>query len=324
MLLEGDIKKVEYYSNSSCDLFEPKSKEYRIRESDLPYELQVMYHRYFWENLCGSNTYLVAIPGLKEQYGILLVYEYGIDYNEYNVEMHSPAWNELMGEVYNDEVMRRLNFYRQVFDKAGVECQVYLGKYTGFEDCHELGFFIPYGKSMRDTFKMLHAVNAVVTDSLEDVAKDVAIIKSEEMFRRYMFNTKIFKGYASKVFGVQSEDTTDAQASEEVSTKDVSSTYTILLSDKETMEMFGIELPQELGGKKILANIEEMLKIIHKIKSKAHQACETYSFSEIVAWAIEELTMEIYDKDTINIKFPKKRRLKIEYGEVTAEVLKEV
>lgn len=307
-LIERNMKKVNYHSSSSGKFFKQGDSFPRITQSELPFELQHMYNKYWWENLCNCDVRLVSVPSKTNvngiEYGIMLIQEYRCDPLNLGIELESPAWYDEMNTIFNETVEHRMNFYKKVLEASQLDIDVFVGKFTGFDHCHEIGFFVPYGKSEWDTLKLFNAVNALVTDSLEDIDEDVRLITDEEMFRRFITNTKGFKGYADKLFGAKPTEATCKQG--------------FILIDKETQSIIQLRIGKELKAKHVIEDVVNILEITSRIKEKAHEAKAEYDFSEIVSWALEEISNEVWQIEQSSITLPSKYSMTIERGSLMA------
>ena len=306
-LIERNMEGVKYYSSGCGQLFTPDNVSQRIKQSGLPFKLQYMYNKYWWENLCNCDARLVSVPSKTDvndiEYGIMLITEFEYDPHGTEAEFESPEWYDGLNMLF-EAVEHRINFYKEVLEAAQFDMDVFVGKGTGYNHCHEIGFFVPYGKSERNTLKLLNAVNALVTDSLEDVDEDVKLITDEEMFRRFITNTKGLKRYANKLFDAKSVEEHNKQG--------------FILIDKETQSILHLRIGKELRAQCVIEDIINIIEIVCKIKEKAHEANAKYDFSEIVEWAIEEPTDTVWEIEPSEISLPSSYSVIIERGSLMA------
>lgn len=306
-LNERSMTDVRYYSSGSGQLFMPDNTSQRIKQSELPFELQHMYNKYWWEGLCNCDACLVSVPSKTDvngiEYGIMLITEFEYDPHGTEAEFESPEWYDGLNMLF-EAVEHRINFYKEVLEAAQFDMDVFVGKGTGYNHCHEIGFFVPYDKSERNTLKLLNTVNALVTDSLEDIDEDVRLITDEEMFRRFVTNTKGLRRYASKLFNAKGTEKHNKQG--------------FILIDKETQSILHLRVGKELSEQCEIEDIINIIGIACKIKEKAHEANEKYDFSEIVEWALEEQSNTVWQIESSEILLPSSYSVIIERGSLMA------
>jgi len=146
--------------------------EYDITEEELPKELKRAY-KTLWSDNYGSYCYIVETP---KGYGITLINEYHQCFaDDCNITME-----ELFASLIKDGDKIAL---REEFQNA----DIYLGEYSGFDECHELITVFSWDISEEEFTKAAELLNELAFQSANETAgtlvkKEKFIINVEETY----------------------------------------------------------------------------------------------------------------------------------------------
>ena len=146
----------EFYCNATGDLFipdtDPNGTPHDLKDmSELPYPLQALYER-FWSEQYGWLTYMVKTD---TGFGMMMEQEFSADDGEdYGVQM--------------DAIYEQVTAMAEKIEKSlAVFCpkaEVYLGRETGLDGCHELCVFVPADAMEYEIEQMIYVLTLVGKD----------------------------------------------------------------------------------------------------------------------------------------------------------------
>ena len=145
---------IKYWSNSLGELHH--HGQYDITEEELPAELKRAYHE-LWDDNTGSLCYLVETG---KGYGIALI-------NEYD-ECFAGDCGLTMEELFRSSVKDAQTI---IADPAFAKAEIYLGKYMGFNECHELAVVFPADISAEEFRKAAESLNDIAYSTASGMEK---------------------------------------------------------------------------------------------------------------------------------------------------------
>lgn len=149
----------EFYCNATGDLFIPSSDpNVAPRDltdmSELPYPLQYLYE-VFWSEDYGWLTYMVKAD---TGYGMMMEREFSAD----NTEDYDAQMDALYEQVA--EMAGKIEKSLSVFCP---KAEVFLGRETGLEGCHELCVFVPADERTFEIERMVYILTLTLKDDCE-------------------------------------------------------------------------------------------------------------------------------------------------------------
>ena len=168
-----------YYCNSCGNTYFPDSSlnsHISIRPSQLPYELQRMYWRYWHEDSFGLLNYVVY-DTVRKEYGLLIMAEFmPDDWDSAEGGKDNAAFTAAMEKSFNEDTHTFASTLETALKPVnGVV--VYEGMMTGDDQCNEAGVFFP--ASLSD-LEIMHAMQL-----LSEVSDTDPYLNIEERFQMF-------------------------------------------------------------------------------------------------------------------------------------------
>lgn len=177
-----------YFCNSTGDIFLPDKdgeNSTTCAASQLPYQLQLMLNRYWFENGSGMLNYLISNNGI---YGLMLTSEYNIsDYSN----LAAIDLNKEMNRIYNETVIPVAARMEQSLKIFCPEAIVYIGYQTGYRNCHEVCVFFPCTTSIEHMKLGLFVLNQI---SFGEIPPYTRSELDEDSFKKFCANSYHFSG----------------------------------------------------------------------------------------------------------------------------------
>lgn len=225
------MPEITYYSNASGETFLPKNGNESCCSTKLPYPLQQIYYRYWYENGSGMLNYLVSID---KNYGLLLVAEYDIKHLD---DKTSEQLSHNMDVLFEKTVIPTASKIKKLLSLFCPDAMVYVGNQTGFNECHEIAVFFPYDTPKDDMVHGLFVLNEISSGNTVSTSTDIFNTHRYERFfnASYQFNgnMKISKYYSQnnfKHFTIQFRESNNGENNATVN-------IDIVLEDDETPEL---------------------------------------------------------------------------------------
>lgn len=181
---------IKYYCNACGELHiycADGSWLYVTSFTDIPFQLQEIYQRYWREGGSGMLNYIAEVDG---QPGLLLIAEYRVDDDGDNVQENS-AWLSEMDDLYRKEVHPYAEKMETLLRSIGTlktQIGIFIGEYSGILESHEVAVFLPKALGHIRIVRALYAINELNRGVPQDQID--ATLRSEGM-KEYRLSDEI-------------------------------------------------------------------------------------------------------------------------------------
>lgn len=231
-----NLPEITYYCNASGETFLHENGTVKnCSSTKLPYPLQEIYYRYWFNEGSGMLNYLVSIDGKYGlQYGLLLVKEYNMTDKQSNSDMDS---------LFDKTIRPTASIIENSLSLFCPEAEVYVGNQTGFNECHEIAVFFPYKTPEKNMARGLFVLNEFSSENRIPVSEDVFDTSQYKRFLDYVLQfkgnrtiSKHYKESTSKQITVRFQDKSNVIADINIITETDETPETLIASLQNAIE----------------------------------------------------------------------------------------